>query len=665
MLQEASKTVSLDSTDKQLIGKTLGTCTLQRLLGRGGMGAVYLAQQSRPRRTVAVKLLLPELSQETTKVNEFLVRFRREADAIAALDHVHIMPIYEYGEQGQLAFLVMPYVTGGTLRDVMVKRGKLQLGEAIKVVEQTASALDYAHEHGIVHRDLKPGNILFHADGRLMLTDFGIAKVVSESAEANLTAMQTLTTAGTIIGTPEYLSPEQASGGLIDRRADIYSLGVVLFQMLTGQVPFTGTTPVAVAIKHAIEIPPQLALLNPAIPLSVEQVIIKAMAKKPEQRYSTAGEMAQALRVAASLSDAQTLVTSSPASSPLFTQGEGTVPIVLRDNASFETALSASAGSTIDTPPAGEKINTSPTMAATPSSSSMPEMKQVVLAAGASTSVPPVTPSQPQPRQRSRGRLPLWIGLLSFVLIVVLMAGGGVLYFHLLPNGKSTASGVHNNVTPVVHITATTSIPATATDTPPTVLPKAAIPVGSFLYGTIQPLCGGQRNLWTLNSSVSVSCESGDTRLTNNTAGQGIAVVMLNSLAHGTPIPNDYILQMQVKAVSPSSSSAFGVYFRMQTGAGHHGAYSFMLQPSGAWTGNSIDDGTGQPSNLQSGAGYGIGSGFITVDILVQGDTFKLYYNGGWQGGIQTGGYTSGAIGLAVDSGADVQFKNLAIYAQP
>src|SRR5690349_17883296 len=194
--QEANIMGDFDNLSNQLNGKTLGTCTLQRLIGQGGMGAVYLAQQSRPRRTVAVKVLLPELFTNPSGYSEFLARFRREADAIATLDHINIMPIYEYGEQDRMAFLVMPYVTGGTLRDVVAKRGKLPLSEATTIIEQVAAALDYAHQHGIIHRDLKPGNILFHADGRLLLTDFGIAKVLGEPAKANVAAMQTLTAAG-------------------------------------------------------------------------------------------------------------------------------------------------------------------------------------------------------------------------------------------------------------------------------------------------------------------------------------------------------------------------------------------------------------------------------------------------------------------------------------
>ena len=286
--------VAIDSN--QLLGQALGTCTLQRLIGRGGMGAVYLAQQSRPRRSVAVKVLVPGLLLESHIHDEFLVRFRREADAIAALDHINIMPIYEYGEQEQLAYLVMPYVTGGTLRDVLKQRGILPLDEVLPIIEQAAAALDYAHKQGIVHRDLKPANILFHADGRVLLADFGLAKVLNDTSESGITAGASLTSLGAVSGTPEYLSPEQATGNPIDQRTDIYSLGVILYQMLGGRIPFTGATPVAIAIKQTMEEPPPITDVNPALPRGVVAVIIKAIAKKPDQRYATAGELGQALR---------------------------------------------------------------------------------------------------------------------------------------------------------------------------------------------------------------------------------------------------------------------------------------------------------------------------------------------------------------------------------
>src|SRR5579884_2112276 len=202
-----------------LLGHSLGTCTIQRLIGRGGMGAVYLAQQTRPRREVAVKVLLPSSLGDQASRSDFLTRFRREADAIAALDHINIIPIYEYGEEEQVAYLVMPYITGGSLYRMLQIRGTLPFGEVLSIIEQAAAALDYAHAKGIIHRDLKPANILFHSDGRVLLADFGLAKMLG--AEADPYGPSALTNAGTVIGTPEYLSPEQAAGQPLDQRSDI------------------------------------------------------------------------------------------------------------------------------------------------------------------------------------------------------------------------------------------------------------------------------------------------------------------------------------------------------------------------------------------------------------------------------------------------------------
>ncbi len=289
----------------ELLGRALGTCTLKRLIGRGGMGAVYLAQQSRPKRTVAVKVLLPHLVEARPR-EEFLARFRREADAIAALDHINIMPIYEYGEQGDAAYLVMPYVMGGTLRERLEVQPILPIQEVVSIIEQVAAGLDCAHALGIIHRDLKPGNILFHADGRVLITDFGLAKMLKDVTERDSGA-HALTSAGSIVGTPEYLSPEQGTGSPTDYRTDVYSLGVVLYQMLAGRVPFTGATPVAVAIKHALQEPPLITQFNPTIPHSVQAVVMKALAKPPEQRFTSAGELARALRLAVSDQSATTI----------------------------------------------------------------------------------------------------------------------------------------------------------------------------------------------------------------------------------------------------------------------------------------------------------------------------------------------------------------------
>src|SRR6266853_3040731 len=230
---------------KELIGVTLGTCTLERVIGRGGMGAVYLAQQSRPVRTVAVKVLILSNVYEPDQQSVFLARFRREADTVAKLEHKNILPVYEYEEavvdHQKLAYLVMPFIRGGTLReriDEMKRAGRqFDLNTVDSYISQVADALSYAHSFGVIHRDIKPGNLLFHQDGRLLLSDFGIVRLI---------AMPSLTTAGGSLGTAESVSPAQVSSRELDPRSDIYSLGIILYELLTGNVPFTGPNPFAV-----------------------------------------------------------------------------------------------------------------------------------------------------------------------------------------------------------------------------------------------------------------------------------------------------------------------------------------------------------------------------------------------------------------------------------
>src|SRR6266480_1372476 len=205
-------------SSQDILGKVLGGCTLERLLGQGGMGAVYLARQERPSRHVAVKVLLPNMLMNSQMQAQYLARFRREADIIARLEHVNIVPIYAYGEQDGLAYLVMPYLQGGSLYDVLLQRGQFPLEETIQYLKEAAAGLDYAHAHGIIHRDLKPANFLLHADGRLVLADFGIARMMQDGSPN----ASTLTGTGMLVGTPDYMAPEMAHGEQIDHRADIY-----------------------------------------------------------------------------------------------------------------------------------------------------------------------------------------------------------------------------------------------------------------------------------------------------------------------------------------------------------------------------------------------------------------------------------------------------------
>lgn len=284
-----------------LIGARLGTSTLERPLGIGGMGAVYLARQERPRRHVAVKVLRPGIASDADAWQIFLARFRREADAAAALDHANIVPIYEFGEQGSMAYIVMPYLSDGSLANFLTADTLLPVEDVVAYLEQAASALDYAHQHGIVHRDVKPSNLLLHPDGRLMLGDFGIARPLN-MAELPFTPTTfeggDLTVSGAAMGTPEYMAPEQVRGDTVSAATDTYALGVVAYTMLAGRPPFEGHDINQILASHLTETPPPLRSLRRGISRDVEDAIAWAMAKDPSHRPGSTGAFARALTAA-------------------------------------------------------------------------------------------------------------------------------------------------------------------------------------------------------------------------------------------------------------------------------------------------------------------------------------------------------------------------------
>ncbi len=275
---------------QHLIGKVLGGCILERLLGYGGSSAVFLAQQYSPERKVAVKVFLPRSSMDKQMQRDFYNRFLREAQAASELDHPHILPIYSYGEQDSLPYIIMPYMEGGTLSEYVLQRGHLSLSEAVWYLEQIALALDYAHEQGCVHCDVKPANMLLDSEGFVTLSDFGIAQVTRSDAAGEMITKSP----EVLMGTPDYISPEQALGQTLDGRSDIYSLGVTLFFLLAGQLPFQADTSIAVALLHVHEKPPALSLIRADISPALDRVIQKALAKAPAQRFQTPGEFSRA-----------------------------------------------------------------------------------------------------------------------------------------------------------------------------------------------------------------------------------------------------------------------------------------------------------------------------------------------------------------------------------
>jgi serine/threonine-protein kinase len=283
-----------------------GRYRIERKLGAGGMADVYLAEDQELGRRVAIKILNSRHGND----DQFIERFRREAKNAAALNHPNIVSIYDRGEAEDTYYIAMEFLDGRTLKELIIGRGAAPINVAIEYARQILSALRFAHRHGIVHRDIKPHNVLVDGEGRVKVTDFGIARAGTSQ----------MTETGSIVGTAQYLSPEQAKGGEVDPRSDLYSLGVVLYELLTGKTPFDGETPVEIAMKHLSTTPKPPSTLRPDVPRELDMVVMRALAKNPDERYQSADEMegdlervARGARVSATTVDTATQVLRRPA----------------------------------------------------------------------------------------------------------------------------------------------------------------------------------------------------------------------------------------------------------------------------------------------------------------------------------------------------------------
>src|SRR5712691_4033929 len=273
--------------------KTLGRYQLGRVLGKGAMGSVCEALDPKLHRKVAIKtILMGQLDEETAR--DFSVRFEREARAVARLNHPNIVQVYDFGEEGDTAYLVMELIDGKELKSALTTGRPFDRKECVRIMCELLDALDFAHEAKVIHRDIKPANVMFDSQGRTKLTDFGVARVT----DADRTSAER-TQAGTVVGTPAYMSPEQLQGLPIDRRTDVFSAGVILYQFLTGQKPFTGEGAWTVQKKIVQDDPPAPSSINVALSPEFDRVVAKALAKDPDQRFATAREFAEALRRAA------------------------------------------------------------------------------------------------------------------------------------------------------------------------------------------------------------------------------------------------------------------------------------------------------------------------------------------------------------------------------
>lgn len=394
------------------IGQTIQSrYQIQSILGHGGMGVVYLAYDPVLQRSVAIKVLPPQLTIDA----EFVTRFQREAIASANLRDPHIVTVYDVGQQDGEYFIIMEYLEGSTLEQWLADNGPMSLAQVSKVINQIAGALDHAHSRGIVHRDIKPSNIMLGPDDHAVLMDFGLVRAGEGFGPTRST---------TVMGTPEYMAPEQVLGQSIDRRTDNYALGVVLFELLCGRTPFAHTTPLATAHAHAYEAPPPLRTVNKALPKPVEAVVMKALAKDPGTRYQSAGDLARDFSQAVS----------------------GVMP------AGFAAQLAAEAG-------AG---------ATNPSSSSAGGMETVAMLPRAGGTAP--TPAR-QPRSRRSAFLVPGVLVVIAVLLAVL----------LWPRSGTFGDSPTPNPPAVVVAATATSTPtqlarlASSTDPPAVALPVFAV----------------------------------------------------------------------------------------------------------------------------------------------------------------------------------------------
>ena len=278
------------SSSSSLEGITLGKYRIIKALGRGGMAQVYKVYHPQLDRYMAVKVLRADLAEDA----EFLERFRREAHSVSGLRHANIVQVFDFDVQDDLYYMVMELLEGDTLRarlnEYRIRNQRMPLTETVRILGDVLRGLAYAHSEGIIHRDIKPANIMLNKKGEAVLADFGIAQIVGSTQH---------TASGALMGTLNYMAPEQGLKNQYDRRSDIYSLGIVLFEMLTGYTPFDADTPLAILMKHLNDPLPLPTEIDPSLPVELERVVLKALAKDPDDRFQSAGEMAEALQQAA------------------------------------------------------------------------------------------------------------------------------------------------------------------------------------------------------------------------------------------------------------------------------------------------------------------------------------------------------------------------------
>ncbi len=669
-----------------LEGTTLGRYRLQRRLGRGGMSEVYLAYDERMERNVAIKVV-------NSSYADYLERFRREAGAIGRLRHDHILPAFDFGEQGPWHYLVMPYMEHGTLRDRLAK-GRLTLEEAGEMLEQIASALQAAHDQGIIHRVIKPSNILLRDEHYAYLADFGLAKTLEGASE--------LTQTGSLLGTPEYMAPELAEGPATTG-SDIYALGILLYQMVTGRVPFTAETPIAVYWKQLREQPMPPSRLNPALPHSVEQVILRALEKNPRRRYQTAQALAQAYTQALQV-PAEHEVEEMP---PLYDLGgkEIDMPESLADASSPAPPLSPARmqdgklilpANPVTFPSAikGTRVN----RAASAPSPPLQAMRQT-------TVQEPTQPVQrPAPiRRRRRHRNPVLIaGIVGLSLLLLTILPLSFVYYNYTgqlhvaatatayANATASVQSSNLNATQQVQANATATQQARAAATATARAQsrqQAQATATAAAVGTAHAKATQQAQA-AATAGVAATVTSGTPILTDNLSSntngrwhESPSCVFTGGTYHVLVSQTD-TLQVCGPSQSGSSSLTFdnaaiqvdvsllsgndaGLIFRVNGSQ----FYDFEITNQGQFFFRRHDSGANYTYLIPNTTSSAIASGTAknTLLVIANGSDFKLYINGVFVGEKQDNTYSSGQIAFVTGTtgsttSAEGSFANLKVF---
>lgn len=671
----------------ELEGKTLDRYVLQRLIGRGGMANVYQAYDSQTGRTVAVKIFKRE-------DDDMLYRFNREAALMARLRHSHLVPVYDIGQahvdNQTFHYIVMPLLEGGTLRTYIRRNGPLSLTQSCHAIRDIASALDYIHGEGIIHRDIKASNVLMSDDGNFFLTDFGIARITGDATH--------LTSTGNVLGTVDYVAPELFEvDRRADQRSDLYSLGVLLYEMVTGRLPFTAENQIALVSMHMNKRPPAPSSIVPGIPTAVEEVILKALEKRPEHRYASATELANTFCRAVTSTSRENASAVPRSAPPVWAPPLRPDQLLLSTSGQNQVAGNAGVPPQVRPSPLAEGTEGfvlpahRPSPYPQPASPAQPQLSP----APPLFALPPAFPVSPPPMAPQPYYRRPWFIALLFILAFAIIAGSAAIAFFprgttgTNPGSATTGTGATNGATnpattipsPTANLTATAQAALAATQTAQVQATQTAIAgvtatagaQASATAGVIQTATSGkpsyQDSLKDPNNPATVNAnwdQNGQCRFQSDgyhvTTGSG-----LKGCREATNSYQNVAITVDMRIVSGQSG---GLFFRITTNLfGQYAGYLFEVDTTGRYRiskSDRFDQGKTVLLDWTATPALHKGLASNTLQVIAHNSDLFFYANGAYLARVTDGAYSSGVVAfLAMSDGstpADIAYTDLNVY---